>query len=475
MRIALRSAAAIALAAVLFPACSGGKAKTPVEAHGQLRIEGGRLVDAAGKPLQLKGPSLFDVVAYGHYMNKSAMEWLREDWKATAIRLPMYLEINSYYIGETGEQALRKGIREAIATGLYVLADWHVLEARDPLKYKKESIAFFSSLAREFGDKPNIIYEICNEPNGADVTWTGSIRPYAEALIPAIRAIDPDGVIVVGTPSWSSHPEEAALDPLPYPNLMYTMHFYAGSHGQDYRDRVDAALQAGAAVIISEWGCTHSSARSRIYQAETAEWLDFMDARGLSSFSWSLADKLIDDTSILKQGASWTGGWKPGTLTEAGNLYRSYVRGQARDIYYAEDFESGTFQGGRWTNAGAGLAKGKGKGYRSDVAAALGEGESLAKPMDLSPYAGLALSFTCKSDGAASGALIKAEYLRDGTWTEAGSAKAGKGWKVYRFDLPAQAAVAGGGFRLRAEGAGPGEILVDDISLEAGRKLNARP
>jgi len=465
-----RSVAAAALAALiaLSSACA---AETPVQAHGQLRVEGTRLVDAKGVPIQLKRPSLFDALAYGHLANKESLSWIRDDWKANAVRIPMYLELNSYYIGKPGEDALRKCVRAAVDAGLYVIADWHVLEARDPRKYQKQSVAFFSSLAEEFGSAPNIIYEICNEPNGADVTWSEVVKPYAEAVIPAIRAKDPDGVILVGTPVWSSHPEQAALDPLEDANVMYVLHFYAGSHGQDYRGRIDAALKAGAPVFVTEWGCTQSSARSRVYASETWAWLDFLDERGISAFSWSLADKLIDDTSILKGGSSTTGGWAPGAITEAGALYRMHVRGEKKGFVFADDFESGNFQGGRWNSNAAGMEKGKGKGYKSAAAAKLGPGGTLEKTMDLSPYASLALSARLKASGTKKGDLLKVEWFDGAAWKAAASFPASGNWKALKAVLPDEAAAVDARFRFSLESSqASAAVLLDDVVLNGERR-----
>jgi endoglucanase len=471
-RSSAKAAALITAFSILgFASCAGGRAKTPVEIHGQLRVEGVKLVDAKGVPIQLRGPSLFDSLQYGQYAGKEALAWLRDDWKANAVRLPMYLLLNNYYIGKPGEDALRKCIRAAVDAGLYVIADWHVLEARDPRRFQAESVAYFTSLAEEFGSSPNIIYEICNEPNGSDIDWPGAIKPYAEAVIAAIRAKDPDGVVLVGTPSWSSHPDDAALDPLPAGNLMYVLHFYAGSHGQSYRDRIDAALAAGAPVFITEWGCTLNTGRSRVFAEETWEWLDFLDERGISSFSWSLSDKIIDDTSILKQGASYEGKWAPGTLTEAGALYRMYVRGEKAGIIYADDFESGNFQGGRWNSSDAGMDKGKGKGYKSAAAAALAAKGALSKAIDLSPYGSFSLSARYKTSGAKKGDVLNVEWYDGSAWNIAAKFPASGGWKGLKAPLSDDAARVGGGFRFSFEAESQdAQAWIDDVVLEAKRK-----
>ena len=53
-----------------------------------------------------------------------------------------------------------------------------------------------------------------------------------EYIIPAIRAIDPDSIIIVGTSTWSQDVDIAANNPLPYDNIMYACHFYSRTHTQ---------------------------------------------------------------------------------------------------------------------------------------------------------------------------------------------------------------------------------------------------
>ena len=67
------------------------------------------------------------------------------------------------------------------------------------------------------------------------------IKSYAEKIIPIIRMNDRDGIIIVGTPDWSSlgmsgsaSGKEILKNPLTgnfTHNVMYSFHFYAASHG----------------------------------------------------------------------------------------------------------------------------------------------------------------------------------------------------------------------------------------------------
>ena len=79
------------------------------------------------------------------------------------------------------------------------------------------------------------------------------VKSYSVEVIKTIRAIEPDAVILVGCPHWDQDIHLAADDPITgYSNIMYTLHFYANTHGQWLRDRADYALGKGLPIFVSE-------------------------------------------------------------------------------------------------------------------------------------------------------------------------------------------------------------------------------
>ena len=132
----------------------------------------------------------------------------------------------------------------AIANDLYVILDWHILSDGNPMAHVEEAAAFFAEMAQRYRDVPNVLYEICNEPNG-NVSWAGDVKPYAQRIVSVIRAHSPKAVILIGSPTWSQDIHLAAADPVAGDNLMYTLHFYAGTHGAELRGRIDDALAKG--------------------------------------------------------------------------------------------------------------------------------------------------------------------------------------------------------------------------------------
>ncbi|WP_208231315.1 cellulase family glycosylhydrolase [Brenneria izadpanahii] len=302
-------------------------AKTPVQAHGQLSIAGGRLVDAHGNSVQLRGMSSHGLQWYGQYVNKDAMKWLRDDWGISVFRLAMYTEEDGYIADKSVADKVREAVDAAQSLGLYIIIDWHILSDGDPNKHKTEAKTFFNEMAERYGDSPNVIYEIANEPNG-NVTWNKQIRPYALELTRTIRAKDPDNIILVGTGRWSQDVQDAADNPLPDANTMYVLHFYAGTHKLSLRERLDDAQRRGIPIFVSEWGTSEAAGDGGPFLAESRIWLDFLNARGISWVNWSLSDK-AEVSSALAPGASPSGGWTDADLTASGKFVRKQILGEA--------------------------------------------------------------------------------------------------------------------------------------------------
>lgn len=160
----------------------------------------------------------------------------------------------------------------AIARGMYVIIDWHSHNAQN---YQTEAISFFEEMASTYDATPNVIYEIYNEPDNE--SWA-TIKAYAEAVIGAIRAIDPDNLIIVGTPTWSQDVDVASNDPITgYSNIAYTLHFYAATHKQSLRDKAQTALNNGIALMVTEWGTVEASGDGAVDEPSTRTWMDFPD------------------------------------------------------------------------------------------------------------------------------------------------------------------------------------------------------
>ncbi|MDN4503965.1 glycoside hydrolase family 5 protein [Alteromonadaceae bacterium BrNp21-10] len=302
-------------------------AKTAVETHGALAVKGASIVNQQGKPVSFSGPSLFwsnngwgaDV-----FYNDSAINEAQEQWNATITRAAIGVEPKGGYLDKP-EDNMRKAhvaIKAAIKQGMYIIVDWHAHHAEDHIP---QAIDFFEQIAREYGEYPNIIYEIYNEPlNTAD--WSTVIKPYSQKLVAAIRAIDPDNLIVIGTQTWSQDVDKASLDPVTgYDNLVYTLHFYAGTHKQDLRDKAIVAMENGLALMVTEWGTVNANGDGGADVEETKRWVDFMRKYNLSNCNWALNHR-DEGASMFKPKTNHTGPWAESDFTPSGLIVRDIIK-----------------------------------------------------------------------------------------------------------------------------------------------------
>lgn len=303
-------------------------ASTPYGQHGALHVENGKLTDENGNTVQLYGMSTHGIAWFPQYINYDSLRTLRDDWNTNCIRLAMYTaEYGGYCAGgdkEQLKQLVKDGVSYATELGMYVSVDWHILSDCDPNQNKDEAIAFFREMAEVFADNDNVLYEICNEPNGG-TSWD-SIKSYAEEVIPVIRAQKPDAVILVGTPTWSQEIDKAAASPLDDSNVMYTLHFYAGTHKDDLRNRLETCVQNGLPVFVSEFGMCDASGNGANDFVSTTKWLELLNKYQISFCCWNLANK-DESSSVFKASSTALSDWTDDDFNESGRWIRDYFRG----------------------------------------------------------------------------------------------------------------------------------------------------
>lgn len=300
---------------------------TPYGQHGALHVENGKLTGADGNTVQLYGMSTHGIAWFPQYINYDSFRTLRDDWNTNCIRLAMYTaEYGGYCAGgdkEQLKQLVRDGVSYATELGMYVIVDWHILSDCDPNQNKDEAIAFFREMSEAFADNDNVLYEICNEPNSG-TSWD-SIKSYAEEVIPVIREQKPDAVILVGTPTWSQEIDKSAASPLTFDNVMYTLHFYAGTHKDDLRNRLETCAQNNLPVFVSEFGMCDASGNGANDFDSTTKWLDLLNKYQISFCCWNLANK-DESSSVFKAASTALSDWTDEDFNESGRWIRDYFR-----------------------------------------------------------------------------------------------------------------------------------------------------
>jgi endoglucanase len=292
-----------------------------VDQWGSIHVSGNQIIAWNGAPVILRGMSLFWSQWMGKYYTYDCIKWLRDDWNCTVIRAALGIGKDGYLENPAVEmKKIRTVIEACLDLRIYIIVDWHDYNAHN---HQNQAIAFFEMIAKEYGQRPNIIYEIYNEPE--NVSWTEVIKPYADSVIQKIRLIDGDNLILVGTPTWSQDVDIASQNPLPFNNIAYTLHFYASTHRQALRDKATSALHNGMALFVSEFGTCEYTGTGIIDRQELENWFNFMQQNNISWCNWSIADK-NETSAALKSGASARGGWTHNDLSESGLIIRDKIK-----------------------------------------------------------------------------------------------------------------------------------------------------
>ena len=289
--------------------------KGPVSQNGFLSVKGTSLVNQHGEEIVLRGVSFGWHNWWPRFYNENTVTWLKEDWKCDVVRAAIGVEPERGYF-ENPQAALAclyTAVDAAIKNDMYVIIDWHAHNI-----HLNEAKAFFQLVAKKYKDYPNIIYEIFNEPEKN--SWS-EIKAYSEEVIKTIRAIDKKNIIFVGTPTWSQDVDIAADDPIKgYDNLMYSLHFYAGTHKQ-LRNKADVAIAKGLPLFVAECGGMEANGDGLIDYEQWQLWLEWMKKNNLSWLAWSITDK-NEACSMIKNTSSPISEWKDCDLKEWGRIVR---------------------------------------------------------------------------------------------------------------------------------------------------------
>ena len=284
-----------------------------VEYNGKLTLAG-----EDGESVQLRGMSTHGLHWFGEIVNENAFAALSNDWECNVIRLAMYVGEYGYATNPSVKDLVYNGIELAFENDMYVIVDWHVHAPGDPrAEVYSGAYEFFEELANYYKDHEKfhyIIWELANEPSsnssgGLGITndeegWQ-AVKEYAEPIIEMLREKG-ENIIVVGSPNWSQRPDLAADDPIDAENIMYTIHFYTGTHmpadegypegtpsseRQNVMNNARYAMEKGLAVIATEWSVSEATGDGGPYLDEADMWIEFLNANNISWINWSLTNK----------------------------------------------------------------------------------------------------------------------------------------------------------------------------------------
>lgn len=292
----------------------------PAEEDARLSVEGTFLMNGKGERVVLKGVSFGWHNWWPRFYNASVVKMLKDEWNCTVVRAAMGVEPDGGYLTnpEKALDCIMTVADAAIENKMYVIIDWHSHGI-----HTEAAKDFFTKMAHRYKDSPYVIYEIFNEP--VEDSWD-TVKAYSEEVIRAIRTVDADNLILVGTPHWDQDIHLAADNPIKeYDNIMYTLHFYAATHKQELRDRADYALSRGLPLFVSECAGMEASGDGPVNQQEWDAWRGWMKKNDISWVCWSVSDK--DETcSMVYADAPSEGKWTKSALKDWGQIVKAALQ-----------------------------------------------------------------------------------------------------------------------------------------------------
>lgn len=314
-----------------------------VSKNGFLNTSKGYVANEKGEKVSLAGISYFWVNEnpVGYFWDKETVDYLVDEYNMQVFRLPITIspcgangqaECNKFndvwgyeeggsrenyrYNPEWMKEIADRVIKACIENDVYVIIDFHEHKAENWVDLAND---FFTYFATKWGEFPNVMYEIYNEPLCDDAT----VVNYAKKVIPTIRNIDKKNVIIVGSSEFSRHPDKVTDAGTGYDNIAYTWHGYIQyGHDADWDSHAD--WNNGVPVVVTEWGC---GATGEVKNLRTV-----YKERGVIHCFWSMANKNTDGDyawSILKAKVLKKSGWSEGELNSNGlsqlNTCKSWI------------------------------------------------------------------------------------------------------------------------------------------------------
>ncbi|HVF04269.1 MAG TPA: cellulase family glycosylhydrolase [Frankiaceae bacterium] len=351
-----RLVAAVLLLLVAFPFPANGA--TATRKAGALRVVGNRLVDAAGRTVQLRGvnrssPETLclgtgrDSFFYGP--TDSASVNAIKSWSANAVRIPItedcWLGRNGLPRSLTAEEYRRQiaaYTRLVLNAGLYVIIDVHFASTTlhgveqpswgpAPMLGAAHGVELWQSIVATFARDEGIVYDLYNEPHSINwACWrdgctdplTGSRYLGMQALVTAVRAAGAKNPLLVTGPSWGAEIGWwLAYQPVdPLKSLIAGVHIYDG-HGCSalwcLEERV-ASVARSVPVVIGELGALDCAG---LFLTALPAWADRYGISYLA-FTWNVPRGMPCPSYHLITSFD-------GTPTPAGSVFRSHLRGVA--------------------------------------------------------------------------------------------------------------------------------------------------
>lgn len=215
-----------------------------------------------------------------NYITKADIDFIAQQG-ANTIRLPFNYKLftDEDYMGQTGQKRpfiiFDRVVEWCKANGLYLILDMHDCPGSQtgdniddgygyPWLFESERsqqlfCSIWRQIARHYKNEPTILgYELMNEPiahyfENKDSLYT-LLQPLYKRAVKAIRAVDPNHVILLGGAHWNSF--FYMFDDWTFDNnIMYTCHRYGGPATKDaIQSYIDFRDQTQLPMYMGEFG-----------------------------------------------------------------------------------------------------------------------------------------------------------------------------------------------------------------------------
>lgn len=245
------------------------------EAGSALRLAGPLLL-RGGEPARLRGVAMGDALLARAGRGAEDYAVLAGGWRAGLVRLSVHPFLWRERRAEAA-RALASEVAAARAQGLAVIVEWHAIgwpggafetphdDRQLPVNAYDTDLDlardFWADTAGRFGDDPQVIFEIWNEPvrlEASEGAWGAdwrALRPVWQDLLGVIRRRAGNLVLATGG-GWASDLTGIRDAPLEDQAVGYAWHVYPGTAGGEperLAERLDGLPHAHA-VFVTEWG-----------------------------------------------------------------------------------------------------------------------------------------------------------------------------------------------------------------------------
>ncbi|MBO4805495.1 MAG: cellulase family glycosylhydrolase [Paludibacteraceae bacterium] len=284
-----------------------------------LTLVGNQLCTESGRPIQLRGWSTHGSWFKYCYDEEEDFAAMKEAG-ANMARIAMYINEGDGIDVEW----VKSCIDFCANQGLYCIVDWHLerespsISRGNPMTFVGQAKNFFLEIASYVQQKGynHVLYELCNEPNedmdgspyevGKEYVWDW-IKDYCKEILPIIKNVDPDAIVLVGTPQWDRGVVFPFMDPIDEMglNVMYSFHYYAGN-----QERYLGLLSSASAFIplfVTEWSISSDAQGSKDDTKSADKLMEVCNGKNLggqiiSWANWSWSDK-NESSSTFRSGS----------------------------------------------------------------------------------------------------------------------------------------------------------------------------